>query len=50
MNFLLKVELLDQRIEMSLRISPAFTAALFKRAKTWKQLKCPWTEERIKMM
>ena len=24
-----------------------FTAALFTAAKTWKQLKCPWTEEWI---
>ena len=27
-----------------------FTAALFTRAKTWKQPKCPWTEEWIKKM
>ena len=26
-----------------------FIAALFKIAKTWKQPKCPWTEEWIKM-
>ena len=27
-----------------------FTAALFTKAKTWKQPKCPSTEERIKKM
>ena len=27
-----------------------FTAALFTIAKTWKQPKCPWTEEWIKKM
>ena len=27
-----------------------FIAALFTIAKTWKQLKCPWTEEWIKKM
>ena len=27
-----------------------FTAVLFTVAKTWKQLKCPWTEEWIKKM
>ena len=25
--------------------TPMFTAALFTRAKTWKQHKCPWTDE-----
>ena len=30
-------------------ISPVFTAALFTTAKTWKQPKCPSTEEWIKM-
>ena len=29
--------------------SPVFTAALFTIAKTWKQLKCPSTDEWIKM-
>ena len=28
--------------------TPMFTAALFKTARTWKQSKCPSTEERIK--
>ena len=32
------------------RCTPMFTAALFKIAKTWKQGKCPSTEEWIKMM
>uniref|UniRef100_A0A8D0NWL9 DUF1725 domain-containing protein n=1 Tax=Sus scrofa TaxID=9823 RepID=A0A8D0NWL9_PIG len=27
-----------------------FTAALFTRARTWKQPKCPWTDECIKKM
>ena len=30
--------------------TPMFIAALFAIAKTWKQLKCPSTEEWIKMM
>ena len=30
--------------------TPMFTAALFTIAKTWKQPKCPLTEERIKKM
>ena len=30
--------------------TPMFTAALFTRAKTWKQSKCPSTEEWIKKM
>ena len=30
--------------------TPMFTAALFTRAKTWKQSKCPSTEECIKKM
>ena len=29
--------------------TPIFTAALFTRAKTWKQPKCPWTDEWIQM-
>ena len=29
--------------------TPMFIAALFSIAKTWKELKCPWTEEWIKM-
>ena len=29
---------------------PKFNAALDTIAKTWKQPKCPWTEEWIKMM
>ena len=34
---------------MRTAISPVFTAALFTIAKTWKQPKCPSTEEWIKM-
>ena len=30
--------------------TPTFTAALFTTAKTWKQPKCPWTDEWIKKM
>ena len=30
--------------------TPVFTAALFTTAKTWKQPKCPWTDEWIKKM
>ena len=30
--------------------TPMFIAALFIIAKTWKQPKCPWTDERIKKM
>ena len=30
--------------------SPTFIAALFKKAKTWKQLKCPSAEEWIKKL
>ena len=30
--------------------TPMFTAALYTVAKTWKQPKCPWTEEWIKKM
>ena len=30
--------------------TPMFTAALFTIAKTWKQHKCPWTDEWIKKM
>ena len=30
--------------------TPVFTAALCRKAKTWKQPKCPWTEEWIKKM
>uniref|UniRef100_A0A8D0JMW2 DUF1725 domain-containing protein n=1 Tax=Sus scrofa TaxID=9823 RepID=A0A8D0JMW2_PIG len=30
--------------------TPMFIAALFATAKTWKQPKCPWTEEWIKKM
>ena len=30
--------------------TPVFTAALFTMVKTWKQLKCPLTKERIKKM
>ena len=30
--------------------TPIFTAALFTIAKTWKQPKCPWTDEWIKKM
>ena len=30
--------------------TPMFRAALFTIAKTWKQQKCPWREERIKKM
>ena len=30
--------------------TPMFTTALFTIAKTWKQSKCPWTEEWIKKM
>ena len=29
--------------------TPMFMAVLFTRAKTWKQAKCPWTDEWIKM-
>ena len=32
------------------RCTPVFTEALFVTANTWKQPKCPWTEERIKKM
>ena len=28
---------------------PMFTTALFTIARTWKQSKCPWADERIKM-
>ena len=31
-------------------LTPMFTAVLFTTAKTWKQLKSPWTEEWIKKM
>ena len=30
--------------------TPMFTAALFTIAKTWKQPKCPWTDEWLKKM
>ena len=30
--------------------TPMFTAALFTIAKTWKQPKCPWTDEGTKKM
>ena len=30
--------------------TPMFTAALFTIARTWKQPKCPWTDEWIKKM
>ena len=30
--------------------TPMFTAALFTKAKTWKQPKCPSTDEWVKMM
>ena len=30
--------------------TPVFIAVLFTIAKTWKQSKCPWTEEWIKTM
>ena len=30
--------------------TPMFIAALFTIAKTWKELKCPWTDEWIKKM
>ena len=29
---------------------PVFTAALFPKAKRWKQPRCPWTDKRIKKM
>ena len=30
--------------------TPMFTAALFTIARTWKQPRCPWTEERIQKL
>ena len=40
----------DKTILQKDTCAPMFTAALFTIAKTWKQPKCPWTEEEIKKM
>ena len=40
----------DKTIIQKDTCTPMFIAALFTVAKTWKQPKCPWTEEWIKKM
>ena len=41
---------LEKTIIWNDTLTPVFTEALFATAKTWKQLKCPWTGEWIKKM
>jgi len=40
---------LEKNMVQKVRCTPVFFAALFTIAKTWKQLKCPLTEDWIKM-
>ena len=40
----------EETIIQKVTCAPMFTAALFTIAKTWKQPKCPWTDEWIKKM
>ena len=40
---------LEKTITQKAAFSPVFIEALVTIAKTWKQPKCPWTEEWIKM-
>ena len=41
---------LDKTLIQKDTCTPMFIAALFTTAKTWKQLKCPLTDEQIKKM
>ena len=40
---------IQRKLEFEDTCTPVFTAALFTIAKTWKELKCPSTDEWIKM-